>query len=140
MNKTTAWKWTQKYIKLRDAIKDYLDSDFKFVKCRTCGKILERGTGDCQAGHFIGRGLGGSSGVYWAEENIHVQCYQCNAFKQGNPKAYEDFMLGEYGEAVIDKLRFLHKMHSYRKYDIPILGEQYKQEYNKLLKKHNLRE
>lgn len=141
MNKDTAWKWCQKYIKLRDAIKDNLPSNtsFRFVFCRTCGKIIERGTQDCQAGHFISRGMGGSSGVYWSEENIHSQCSVCNRFKQGAPKEFEEFMIKEYGKKTVDKLRVLHKTHKYKKSDISIIGEQYKQAYKELLKKHNLK-
>lgn len=140
MNKATAWKWCQKYIKLRDAIKDHLDPDFQFVRCRTCGKILTRGTEDCQAGHFISRGMGGSSGVYWSEENIHTQCSRENRYNQGSPKEFEEFMLREYSQETIDKLRFLHKSHSYKKMDIGIIGEQYKQAYQKLLKEKSIKE
>jgi hypothetical protein len=140
MTKRTAWDWCAKYIKLRDAIKDHLDSDCRYVRCRTCGKILERGTEDCQAGHFQSRGIGGSSGVYWAEENIHSQCSAENRFNQGSPKEMEDYIIAEYGQETVDRLRFMHKAHSYKKADISILGEQYKQAYKELLKKHNLKE
>ena len=66
------------------------------------------------AGHFISRGSGGMSGVYFDERNIHTQCKPCNGFHQGNAQKYGDYMLQKYGQEVIDILRTLDKVNSYK--------------------------
>lgn len=82
------------------------------------------------AGHFIGRGLGGSSGVYFNEANIHLQCKQCNM--TNNQTGYRKFMLENYGQAVIDELERLHKVHIYKLIILEGLLLYYKQEYQEL--------
>jgi len=130
MTKTTAMKWMAKYVKLRDA-RDQGYVYGRYVKCCTCGCVLTMGTKNCQAGHFIGRGLGGGSGVYFDERNVHAQCYQCNRFRQGAPHEYELFLIEKYGQKVVDELRFLDKNQSY-KGKIDAIGLMYKQMYQEL--------
>lgn len=137
--KSKAWDACSKYIRLRDAIeycKKYkidLPPEEMVVKCCTCGKV--RTWKYMQAGHYKSRGSGGSSGIYFDERGINTQCGQCNAFKQGAPKEYKEFMLEKYGEEVIEELE--------RKHQIPLQGgvlfykateEMYKQKYQQLLK------
>ena len=93
--------------------------------------MLELGTRNCQAGHFIGRGLGGGSGVYFDERNVHAQCFQCNKFRQGAPHEYELFLIDKYGQKVVDELRFLDKNQSY-KGKIEVIGLLYKNLYQEL--------
>jgi len=105
-----------KYIRLRDALKYCRDHGIdigQFVrpedivgKCCTCGAV--KSWIYCDAGHYIGRGIGGSSGVYFDERNIHLQCKQCNGFKGGAPNEYKEFMLKKYGQPVIDELMRKH--------------------------------
>ncbi|MGR3292523.1 MAG: recombination protein NinG [Candidatus Scalindua sp.] len=107
--KQRAWKWCAKFIKLRDAIEDLpITNDIELVICRTCHKWMRTGSREAQASHFISRGLGGSSGVYFSEINIHICCYQCNCFKQGAPVEYKEYMLLKYGQDVIDELELKH--------------------------------
>lgn len=115
--KEKAWKACSRYIRLRDALefcqKCRIDiSEFQIenilASCCTCGVIERWPKGD--AGHFIGRGLGGRSGVYFDERNINFQCKKCNAFKQGDTLNYEQFMRDKYGQAMIDKLRVKDKI------------------------------
>ncbi len=132
--KRKAWQWCAKYIKLRDAIEDFpVTKDMALVRCRACGKWLETNSKNAQASHFISRGTGGWSGVYFDERNIHICCYQCNCLQQGNAQEYGDFMLDKYGQEVIDKLRWLHKNNSYKG---KLLGlfYYYKQQYEELSK------
>lgn len=108
--KKRAWYWCAKYIKLRDAIEDLpITNDIDLVRCRTCGRWLKTKSKNSQACHYISRGLGGGSGVYFDERNIHIGCYQCNCFKQGSPVEYNDFMLKKYGQSVIDELKMKDK-------------------------------
>lgn len=125
--KRTAWEWCSKYIRLRDALAHGSSADAKYCSCCTCGKVNLRSEMD--AGHFISRGMSGSSGVYFDERNIHAQCKPCNAWKQGAPHEYEQFMLDKYGQKVIDKLRWLHKNRKYKKHELYGIAELYKQMY-----------
>ena len=132
--KKEAWTWCSRYIRLRDSI-DY---------CRRAGLPLESGPVQCcscasikqwkyvDAGHFISRGMGGSSGVYFDERNINAQCKRCNAFLQGNAQAYEEFMLAKYGQEIIDELKLKHRINSY-KGQLWAIGQMYKEKYQELL-------
>ncbi len=136
MSKKTAWQWCSKYIRLRDSIayckRAGIALDSGIGQCCTCGRIIQWKYGD--AGHFIGRGIGGGSGVYWDERNVHLQCKPCNAFLQGNTQSYNDFMLEKYGQVVIDQLHILNKTQSY-KYKIEAIGLMYKDMFAEILDK-----
>ena len=103
--KKKIWKQMSIYIRLRDSRED------GYGWCRTCGAVVFWKKAD--AGHFISRGLGGGSGVYFDERNVNLQCKQCNAFKQGAPVEYRKFMLREYGLPVVEELEFKDKTHRY---------------------------
>ncbi len=60
------------------------------------------------AGHFISRGSGGVSGVYFDERNINLQCKRCNGFEQGNAQEYREYIVKTYGTATLDELRIKH--------------------------------
>lgn len=132
-------KFFSNYIRLRDAIEFHKKTkvDISFGQCCTCGKIGQWRYMDC--GHFIGRGLGGSSGVRWDERVAHLQCKICNAFQQGAPATYLKFMLGKYGQKIVDELYLRHKVHKYTRLEIEGLGQYYKQEYQRMCREHNLK-
>ena len=114
--KKEAWEWCSKYIRLRDAItyqEKYPDVPFGYVKCCTCPRIVIWNK-NCDAGHYIPKSRGGLSGVYFDERNIHAQCKDCNGFHQGRQEVYNQFMLENYGQDVIDKLNFLDRNQSYK--------------------------
>ena len=124
-------KWFSLYIRLRGAIEFHKETgaDISLGRCCTCGVIKQWKYMDC--GHFISKGLGGSSGVRWDERNAHLQCKICNAFRQGNAQAYEPFMRDKYGQKVIDELTIKHKIGNY-KGRIEAIGLMYKQMYQEL--------
>ena len=93
------------YIRLRDSDED------GYGACRTCRRVYF--WKKAQAGHFISRGSGGGSGVYYDERNVHFQCVQCNAFKQGAAGEFRKFMLLEYGLPVVEELEFKDNTHRY---------------------------
>lgn len=131
--KKKTWQWCSKYIRLRDSI-DYCKRSGLFlnegiVQCCTCSKIKQWKYMD--AGHFISRGSGGTSGVYFDERNIHAQCKPCNGFHQGNTQSYGEFMLQKYSQETIDILRALDKVGSY-KYRLEGLMIYYKEAYKEL--------
>lgn len=116
--KKAAWDWCSKYIRLRDAILFCEENGIDIcqfvrvedipVRCCTC--LIIKPWSKMDAGHFISRGSGGHSGVYFDERNIHAQSKDCNGFKQGATLAYQDFMREKYGQAVIDELRLKDKL------------------------------
>jgi len=86
------------------------------------------------AGHFYGRGLGGASGTYFREDNVHCQCKQCNAFMGGNFESYMKFMLRKYGSKKVELLERLHKLgKTYQAGEIDAIGLYYKDRYDELV-------
>ena len=105
-----------RYVRLRDALcycrKHGIDTR-QFDKlediigqCCTCGKVKSWILMD--AGHWKNRGSGGSSGVYFDERNVHLQCKQCNAFGGGKPKEHEQYIIERYGMAVKNDIEHKH--------------------------------
>ena len=78
--KCKLWTLFSLYIRQRD----------KFT-CFTCGRKAE-GSG-IHAGHFIPKSVGGID-LYFDEENVHAQCYNCNINLGGNQYEYS-LRLGE---------------------------------------------
>ena len=131
--KKDAWKWCSRYIRLRDSI-EYckqrgISLDSGIVQCCTCDTVKQWKYVD--AGHFIGRGLGGGSGVYFDERNIHAQCKRCNAFEQGNAQVYELFIFNKYSQDVVEELRIKHHTNNY-KGKLWAIGQMYKKMYKDL--------
>uniref|UniRef100_A0A6H1ZPX5 Putative lambda recombination protein n=1 Tax=viral metagenome TaxID=1070528 RepID=A0A6H1ZPX5_9ZZZZ len=129
MKRATANGYLSHYILLRDA----LPPDYEWCRCCTCGKLIRRLDRNCHAGHFVTKGHGGSSGVYWDERNIHAQCNNCNRWQEGNQVEYYPFMLEKYGQAVIDELRLKHRLP--RPNSIDEYGIYYREAYKELKKK-----
>ena len=72
--KRKLWVVFSKYIKERD---NYI--------CFTCGRFAE-GAG-MHSGHFISKSVGGML-LYFHEDNVHAQCYNCNINLSGNQYIY----------------------------------------------------
>ena len=137
MKRSTANHYLSQYILLRDAIEDAIDPSFVWVRCRTCGRVLDRFAKKSHAGHFVPKGLGGGSGVYYVEQNIHTQCYTCNETLEGNRIEYVYYMIENYGQDVIDDLRRKH--HLPRPHSIDEYGILYREKFKELKKKYGLR-
>ena len=84
--KRKLWKEFSKYIRERD----------KGI-CFTCGRKCE-GSG-YHAGHFIPKSVGGIA-LYFNEDNVHGQCYNCNINLGGNQYEYGQRL----GKEMVDKL------------------------------------
>ena len=103
--KKALWKLFSEYIRRRD----------KGV-CFTCGKIHEcytdrhgnllPGWKKGQAGHFITAANCGIA-LYFHEQNVHCQCYQCNINLSGNWVEYERQIIMTYGLSTVKKLKQL---------------------------------
>jgi hypothetical protein len=130
--KQTVSTWLSRYIRLRDCNKDQIGI------CCTCGKRENAKYMD--AGHYISRGKGGASGVYFDQRNVHVQCKACN--KWGGTQAhdkYTEFMLKKYGQKVIDELNLKDKTNTYKAKDFIGFKLYYQQEVARLLKEKGLK-
>lgn len=139
--KKKTWDRCSRYIRLRDALEycrlmnidtgQFARPEDLLVQCFTC--LIIRPWSGVDAGHWISRGSGGASGVYFDERNIHAQCKRCNGFMQGNAQIYGDAILAKYGQEVIDELRILNTTNSY-KYKLVGLELYYKQAYDELVR------
>lgn len=72
--KRKLWKVFSEYIRLRDN-----------YTCFTCGRKGE-GSG-IHAGHFLPKSISGIA-LYFNEDNVHAQCYNCNINLGGNQYTY----------------------------------------------------
>lgn len=69
--------------------------------CFTCGR---KATGSgMHAGHFIPKSVGGIS-LYFHEDNVHAQCFNCNINLSGNQYEYS-LKLGPEKVAELYKLK-----------------------------------
>lgn len=112
MKKTNAqlkrklWKVFSEYIRKRD----------KGI-CFTCGRHAE-GSG-YHAGHFVPKSVGGI-GLYFNEENVHGQCYNCNINLGGNTFIYGQKLgnraneLYEMKQQIIKDFDFIGKIDYYK--------------------------
>ncbi len=132
--KKKLWKIFSEYIRQRDAkywqekIPDLTDG---VVCCCTCG--LPRHWTEVDAGHFIPKGMGGKNALYFDEYNVNAQCKGCNAFKQGAPIRYEEFIIDRYGQDILDQLRAnQYRTKRYSEIELLALMEYYKQKLKEL--------
>ena len=105
----------RRYVRLRDALAycdKYSIDTSQFTRpedligqCCTCGVVKSWIRMD--AGHWIGRGIGGGSGVYFDERNVNLQCKLDN-MTGGKPQEHEDYIREKHGQEVIDELRRKH--------------------------------
>lgn len=84
--KKKLWVVFSQYIKARDK-----------NTCFTCGRYAE-GSG-MHSGHFIPKASGGLA-LYFNEENVHAQCYNCNINLFGRQYEYGQKL----GEETVKKL------------------------------------
>lgn len=132
-----------RYIRLRDALEYCQEHGIdtgQFARpedilgmCCTCGTVKAWLRMD--TGHFKGRGMGGGSGTYFDERNVHLQCKRCNGFEGGRVQDYEKFIIEKYGQGVLDELNIKHRVPGRMgTMEFQILEQYYKDEYRKLLK------
>lgn len=96
--KKEVWKWFSLFIRLRGADKN------KYNICCTCGK--KKYYKELQAGHFLS---GRHNVVLFHEDLTNPQCYSCNFFLGGNPRAYDAFMRKKYGDVKVQEFDKLSK-------------------------------
>ena len=84
--------------------------DNGYCSCVTCG-VTRHYKDSMQGGHFIGRKW---TATRLLEENVHVQCSNCNGPQRGAPIPYTLYMEDTYGREFVDEL--LVKKHQTKKY------------------------
>jgi hypothetical protein len=138
--KQIAWDWMSRWVRLKAVIETCennptLSPDFMLAECYTCGALCNiKKKGGGQAGHFRSRGHGGSSGLYFDERAIRLQCAKCNGFDGGRPQEFREQLVREYGEETVRELERLHKLPSrWGPREYPGLILYYKAETQKLL-------
>jgi len=92
--KATLQEVFNKYIRLNKSVNGY-------GECFTCNKIVQVGTQDCQAGHFIPCTY---SPTRFEEDNVNIQCSSCNISEGGKPVEYRKQMIAWYGEERVVEL------------------------------------
>ena len=118
-----------KFIRLRD-------TKGQRGPCISCGKTVEYGTHDCQAGHLY-PGIAIYRALEFDEINVNVQCFKCNYEKQGNPEGYKLGLVKKYGKGVLEKLEA--GAHNRSNLDVNlcmILKKQYKKKWQALEKEY----
>jgi hypothetical protein len=135
-------KWCSRYVRIQAAI-DF-DPHQMLGRCFTCGRIVDViHKGD--SGHYKSRGMGGSSGLYFDERAIRLQCKRCNGFEGGRPKEYRENLIAEAdrndidGEALIEELERLHLVRQYTLKDLVGLELYYQSEVMKMCYQYNIR-
>jgi hypothetical protein len=134
-----------RYVRLRDAItfcknrkidlSQFTRPEDIFGQCCTCPKIKSWIRMD--AGHWIGRGLGGGSGVYFDERNVDLQCKICNGFDGEQQIRHERYIVNKRGQKVVDELKRKHHITpNFSDFAMQVTEQMYKDKYQKLLKEN----
>lgn len=141
--KQIAWQWMSRAVRIKGVIETCeriksLSVKDCIAECYTCGALVNitKGKHGGQAGHYRSRGSGGSSGIYFDERAVKVQCCICNAFRQGRPDEFREHLIRDYGEKVVDELDILHKLPArWQAKHYPALAIYWEQETLRLLEK-----
>ena len=95
-----AWELFSGFIKKRD-------TDWRgYGKCISCGKTLnlEENPSECHAGHYE---HGHQKDTYYDEDNVHLQCRQCNYY--GGSKTIKQFTINLISKIGLKKVEQLQK-------------------------------
>lgn len=122
------WKVFSEFSRLKDADRHGM------VKCCSCG--TPKNWKEVDAGHYISR-------THWAvrynEKNVHAQCKGCNAFKQGNPVPYREYLVNRYGLDEVLKLEYGRNMQTkFNRFELMYKITEYKEKVKKLKKELGL--
>ncbi len=116
--KKQLWKLFSEWIRRKDADENGI------ATCFTCGRRNHWKM--MHAGHYIRASAG--LATYFDEQNVHVQDYACNIWRDGNSDEYALRLQKKYGENILNELN--QRKHRIVK-DFPFL-EKIKEYENKL--------
>ena len=87
-------------------------------------------------GHFFGRT---NRGTRWNELNCHSCCPVCNTSLSGNLEAYEEHLIRDYGESIIDRLTMLkNTVTKFAEYELKDMIDFYREKVKILRKEKGL--
>ncbi len=89
-----------RYIRLRDSVDGW-------GSCISCAKVVQFGTSEWHAGHFIPSTY---SPVRFDERNVNGQCKRCNRYKRGNLIEYRAALEKKIGKDQVEELLLLRNM------------------------------
>ena len=94
--KKLLWKDFALWVKLSRS------DDGLYVPCYTCGAMMEIGTSNCQAGHWIAKSV--DSYHFFDERMVRPQDYRCNINLGGNAEEFRLRLIDELGEEVVNEM------------------------------------
>lgn len=95
-----------------------------------------KGTGVCQAGHFISRRY---NATLFNEKNVHAQCAGCNKWKYGSEQRYAEELKKRYGNEIVDLLYVSSKQHKkFSVWEFEEIEKHYLEKYNQIKKQKKL--
>lgn len=99
-----------------------------YVTCVTCG--VSKPIKEMQAGHYEKRSV---NSLRFDERNVHPQCVGCNVFKKGNYPRYATFMVGRYGEGILEQLEEGAKeIKQFKAHELQAIIDDYKEKLEQL--------
>ncbi len=75
--------------------------------CFSCGK--QTNYWESHGGHFQPKGRDYNAACL-DKRNVHLQCFRCNMYEQGNAGGYASHMVEKYGQSVLEEI-FLISRH-----------------------------
>jgi hypothetical protein len=111
-----AWKWFSLFIRLKDT------NDEGIGQCISCRKYLHYKNG--QAGHYISRR---HNSTLFDEQNVHLQCPQCNGHFKGNLDEYAISLIQKYGQNILEDLNIRKRLpKKFTSLDLAAIVQHYK--------------
>jgi len=115
-------------LKVEKVCHSYIRERDRLEPCISCGRWFD---GNWHAGHF--NSVGSHPELRFHEDNIHKQCFQCNAMKGGNRAEYEPRLIAKIGQEKVDWLNGPHQAANYTREQLLELEAYYKTKYKILI-------
>lgn len=113
--------------KAQDDCNAYIRARDKGKPCISCGTTT---AGQYHAGHY--RSVGAMPALRFHEDNIHLQCAQCNNWKSGNATEYRIRLMKKIGEAMVEYLEKDQVIHKFDLEEIKEIRQYYKDKMKEL--------
>ena len=115
------WHYFSIYIRLRDCKET--TGTLTHGRCFTCSKVVPYN--QAEAGHYISRRY---KATCYDEQNVNLQCEDCNEYKSGNLKVYKEKIIQVYGQEVLEDLESKkYQSALFKGYVLDEMKEHYKQ-------------
>ena len=105
-----------------------------YGKCCSCNRVIAWNEGN--GGHYQPKGRH-YNGACLMEENVNLQCINCNFNYGGNPAGYTEFMERKYGKKIISTVK-KRSYETWDRRDVEDAIQTYRDKCRKLAKTKNL--